>query len=109
MRDVLFDRGRMRFFLRIVADVSESDELLSIVQAHGRSLGTDIAPVFGRSLDDPDIHAFVDLMLGLALRPLLHPEKPVPDPPEMVATAARLPSKRPQSGRPNPNPTPLPN
>src|SRR3546814_5681519 len=97
MRDVLFDRGRMRFFLRIVADVSESDELLSIVAAHGRSLGTAIAPVFGRSPDDPDILAFVDLMRGRAMRHLLHPEQPVPDRSEMIADAARLSLKRAQS------------
>src|SRR3546814_4731858 len=98
----------MRFFLRIVADVSESDELLSIVAAHGRSLGTAIAPVFGRSPDDPDILAFVDLMRGRAMRHLLHPEQPVPDRSEMIADAARLSLKRAQSDGQNDNATTLP-
>src|SRR3546814_13258557 len=97
----------MRFFLRIVADVSESDELLSIVAAHGRSLGTDIAPVFGRSPDDADILAFVDLMRGRAMRHLLHPEQPVPDRSEMNADAARLSLKRAHSDGQNPNATAL--
>src|SRR3546814_11244231 len=100
MRDVRFDLGRMRVCLRMGADVSESDELLSIVAAHGRSLGTAIAPVFGRSPDDPDILAFVDLMRGRAMRHLLHPEQPVPDRSEMLAAAARLSLKRAQSEGP---------
>src|SRR3546814_6812453 len=55
------------------------------------------APVFGRSPDDPDILAFVDLMRGRAMRHLLHPEQPVPDRSEMIADAARLSLKRAQS------------
>src|SRR3546814_9909912 len=65
------------------------------------------APVFGRSPDDPDILAFVDLMRGRAMRHLLHPEQPVPDRSEMIADAARLSLKRAQSDGQNYNATTL--
>jgi AcrR family transcriptional regulator len=74
MRDLgalMFDRQRMRFFLGIVLEASEEDDLRPILDEHARGLAERVAVQFGRSGDDPAILAFIDTLRGMGLRKLL--------------------------------------
>lgn len=71
VRGLMFDRNKMRFFLSVVAQASDQAEIRATLAAHARSVAEQLAPLFGRTADDPDIIAFVDMLRGMGLRLLL--------------------------------------
>ncbi|WP_400771506.1 TetR/AcrR family transcriptional regulator [Methylosinus sporium] len=73
LQNLMFDRGRMRFFLAIVLGASEQEELRPILAAHAQELMSRVAAYFGREASDPAAAGFVDRLRGLALRALLEP------------------------------------
>jgi hypothetical protein len=54
-----------------VAQASDQSEIRATLAAHARGVTEQLAPLFGRTADDPDIVAFVDLLRGMGLRLLL--------------------------------------
>jgi AcrR family transcriptional regulator len=68
---LMFDRERMRFFLGIVLEASEEEDLRPILAQHAKGLSDRVALQFGRSGDDPAITAFIDALRGMGLRMLL--------------------------------------
>lgn len=75
LRNLMFDRHRMRFFLGIVLEASEEPELRAILAAHARSLAEGVAAQFGRTGDDPAVIALIDALRGMGLRMLLEPDR----------------------------------
>lgn len=75
LKELMFDRHRMRFFLGIVLEGSEDPELRAILAKHTHSLAEHVAPIFGRNADDPALVAFLDILRGIGLRMLLEPDR----------------------------------
>jgi AcrR family transcriptional regulator len=73
---LMFDSAHMRSFLALVVEASEAEETRKIVEEHARCLAAEIAPLFGREANDPDVAAFIDLLRGMGLRALLTTEQP---------------------------------
>lgn len=71
VRALMFDRNKMRFFLSVVAQASDQADIRATLAAHARSVAEQLAPLFGRTADDPDVIAFVDMLRGMGLRLLL--------------------------------------
>jgi AcrR family transcriptional regulator len=71
VRALMFDRNKMRFFLSVVARASDQSDIRATLAAHARGVAERLAPLFGRTPDDPDIIAFVDMLRGMGLRLLL--------------------------------------
>jgi AcrR family transcriptional regulator len=71
---LMFEPHRMRFFLGAVVEAGEEKELRNVLANHAHSLSRQIAPLFNRPVDDPDVEAFVDRLRGIGLRLLLEPE-----------------------------------
>ncbi|QGM99036.1 TetR/AcrR family transcriptional regulator [Methylocystis parvus] len=71
LESLMFDRQRMRFFLGIVLEASEEDDLRPILAEHARALADRVAAQFGRGGDDPDVVAFIDAVRGMGMRQLL--------------------------------------
>lgn len=68
---LMFDRRRMRFFLGIVLEASEEDDLRPILEEHAQQLAKRVALQFHRPGDDPAVTAFIDSLRGMGLRKLL--------------------------------------
>jgi AcrR family transcriptional regulator len=68
---LMFDRHRMRFFLGIVLEASEEPALRTTVAEHARRLAERVAPLFGKSPEDPAVISFIDTVRGIGLRMLL--------------------------------------
>lgn len=71
LKQLILDRRRMRFFLGIVLEVSEEDDLRPILTDHAHALAARVAPQFGRAGDDPAVTAFIDSLRGIGLRMLI--------------------------------------
>jgi len=71
---LMFDHNKMRFFLSVVSQASDQSEIRATLAAHAGGVAERLAPLFGRTADDPDIVAFVDLLRGMGLRLLLEPD-----------------------------------
>jgi len=71
LKSLMFDRQRMRFFLGIVIEASEEDDLRPVVEEHARALSARIAAQFDRTADDPDVTGFMDALRGMGMRRLL--------------------------------------
>jgi len=72
---LMFDRNRMRFFLGVAIEASTEKNLRDILAAHARGLTEQIAPLFGRTADDPAVIAFIDRLRGMGVRLLLEPDR----------------------------------
>lgn len=88
LRDLMFDRHRMRFFLGVVLEASEEPELRPILAAHARSLAEVVAAQFGRTGDDPAVIAFIDALRGMGLRLLMEPDRKAARDMDLEALAA---------------------
>lgn len=71
LKALMFDRQRMRFFLGIVLEASEEDDLRPVVEEHARALAERVAAQFGRIGEDPDVIRFIDTLRGMGIRALL--------------------------------------
>ncbi len=71
VRALMFDRNKMRFFLSVVAQASDQADIRATLATHARGVAEQLAPLFGRTADDPDVVAFVDMLRGMGLRLLL--------------------------------------
>jgi AcrR family transcriptional regulator len=75
LEELMFEANRMRFFLGAVVEAGEAAELRNVLAEHANALTGQIAEIFGRSADDPDVAAFVDRLRGLGIRLLLEPKR----------------------------------
>lgn len=71
----LMDPQRMRFFLSILVESGDAENLRPVIAEHARSLAKTLAPHFGRESSDPAIIAFIDQLRGLGLRMLMEPDE----------------------------------
>lgn len=94
VRTLMFDRNRMRFFLSVVAQASDHSEVRETLAAHARGVADQLAPLFGRKADDPDIIAFVDMLRGMGLRLLLETDDKRRVDVDLDALAARFGLRR---------------
>ncbi|MGD9544192.1 MAG: TetR/AcrR family transcriptional regulator [Methylocystis sp.] len=94
VRALMFDRNRMRFFLSVVAQASDRSDIRATLAAHAHGVAEQLAPLFGRTADDPDIIAYVDMLRGLGLRLLLETDEKRPLPVDLDALAARFGLRR---------------
>lgn len=94
VRGLMFDRNKMRFFLSVVAQASDQAEIRGTLAAHARGVAEQLAPVFGRTPDDPDIIAFVDMLRGMGLRLLLETDDKRHATVDLDALAARFGLRR---------------
>lgn len=94
VRTLMFDRNKMRFFLSVVAQASDHSEVRETLAAHARGVADQIAPLFGRKADDPDIIAFVDMLRGMGLRLLLEADDKRRVDVDLDALAARFGLRR---------------
>jgi len=90
LHSLMFDRNKMRFFLSSVIEASEHADLRATLAAHARGLTEELAPAFGRTADDPDVVAFVDMLRGLGLRLLLEGDQNRSQGIDLNALAARF-------------------
>ena len=90
LRALLFDRNKMRFFLSVVAQASDQPEIRATLAAHAGGVAAQLAPLFGRTGDDPDIIAFVDMLRGRALRLLLETDDKRAETVDLQALAERF-------------------
>lgn len=96
---LMFDRNRMRFFLSVIAQASDKAEIRATLAAHARGVAEQLAPVFGRAADDPDIVAFVDMLRGMGLRLLLEADNKRKTPVDLETLAARFGLRRARKAR----------
>lgn len=75
LADIMCDSDRMRFFLGIVLEASEDPKLRAVLASHARGLAEAVAPLFGRTADDPAVLAFIDNLRGMGLRMLFEPDR----------------------------------
>jgi AcrR family transcriptional regulator len=94
VRALMFDRNRMRFFLSVVAQASDQSEIRATLAAHARGVAEQLAPLFGRTADDPDIIAFIDMLRGMGLRLLLESDDKRRATVDIDALAARFGLRR---------------
>lgn len=99
VQSLMFDRNRMRFFLSVVAQASDRAEIRATLAAHAHGVAEQLAPIFGRSADDPDIVAFVDMLRGMGLRLLLEADNKRKAPVDLEALAGRFGLKRARKAR----------
>lgn len=90
VRSLMFDKNKMRFFLSVIAQASDKAESRATLAAHARGVAEQLAPIFGRPADDPDIIAFVDLLRGMGLRMLLEADNKRRPPVDLEALARRF-------------------
>ncbi|HEV7436773.1 MAG TPA: TetR family transcriptional regulator [Pseudorhizobium sp.] len=90
LRAVMFDPTRMRFFLKIVAELPDDPDIRSTVADHAHTWAHTLGPFFGRTSSDPDLLIFVDMVRGRAIRHILRTEGQAPSKAELLALAARL-------------------
>jgi AcrR family transcriptional regulator len=76
---LMFDRQRMRFFLGIVLEASEEEDLRSVVEEHAHALTARVAAQFGRAADDSDVIGFIDALRGMGVRMLLESDAEAKD------------------------------
>jgi AcrR family transcriptional regulator len=72
---LMCDANRMRFFLAAVVEAGEAGELRKVLAEHAAAFTGQIAKIFGRPADDPDVVAFLDRLRGLGIRLLLEPKR----------------------------------
>jgi AcrR family transcriptional regulator len=94
VRALMFDRNRMRFFLSVVAQAGDQAEIRATLAAHARGVAEQLAPLFGRTADDPDIIAFIDMLRGMGLRLLLESDDKRRANVDLDALAARFGLRR---------------
>jgi len=94
VRALMFDRNKMRFFLSVVAQASDQSEIRATLAAHARGVAEQLAPIFGRTAEDPDIIAFVDMLRGMGLRLLLETDEKRRMSIDLDALAARFGLRR---------------
>ncbi len=99
VQSLMFDRNRMRFFLSVVAQASDRAEIRATLAAHARGVAEQLAPIFGRTADDPDIVAFVDMLRGMGLRLLLEADNKRKTPVDLETLAARFGLRRARKAR----------
>ncbi|MGD9540256.1 TetR family transcriptional regulator [Methylocystis sp.] len=90
VRALMFDRNKMRFFLSVVAQASDQADIRATLAAHAAGVAEQLAPLFGRTADDPDIIAFVDMLRGMGLRLLLETDDKRRASVDLDALAARF-------------------
>lgn len=90
VRSLMFDKNKMRFFLSVVAQASDKAENRATLAVHARGVAEQLAPIFGRTADDPDIVAFVDMLRGMGLRLLLEADNKRLAPVDLEALARRF-------------------
>ncbi|MGZ9115949.1 MAG: TetR/AcrR family transcriptional regulator, partial [Methylocystis sp.] len=61
---------------------------------HARGVAEQLAPLFGRTADDPDIIAFIDMLRGMGLRLLLESDDKRRAAVDIDALAARFGLRR---------------
>jgi AcrR family transcriptional regulator len=94
VRALMFERNRMRFFVSVVAQASDQSDIRATLAAHARGVAEQLAPVFGRTADDPDIIAFIDMLRGMGLRLLLESDDKRRAAVDIDALAARFGLRR---------------
>lgn len=70
LQGLIFDRQRMRFFLRILLEIGDSDELGEVVKRHADHLEDRVGAYFERPKGDPRVAGFVNELRGLGIRQL---------------------------------------
>lgn len=71
LENLFLNRNRMRFFLGILSEAQEEEELRKILSNHMDSFAHEIAYHFGREDDDEAVMAMLDYLRGKCLRLLL--------------------------------------
>ncbi|MEM8786114.1 MAG: TetR/AcrR family transcriptional regulator [Pseudomonadota bacterium] len=61
------NRERMRFFLGLIIEADQNDELKAMLDAHIAQFDRLVAYFFGRPENDPDVKAYLGMLRGLGM------------------------------------------
>lgn len=86
------NKGRMRFFLGLIAEAQSDPELRRMVNMHMAAFDARVAVYFGRLPEDPDVDVFLNVLRGCGMRQLVRETAVEIDVDAIAARLGLLPS-----------------